>query len=90
MSNYAIYVDLSRLLSDQERSEVFEALDVIVPGSGCVGVQHGPTDELYFCVDAVSETEAKAVTDRYMRRIIDRAGLDVEFEIGYISQDKAL
>lgn len=85
MNSYGIYVDLSRLLSNQERSEVFDAVDAVVPGSGCVGVQRGTTDEIYFCIDAASETEAKAITDQYMRRITDRAGLDVSFSIGCIS-----
>ena len=84
-----MYIDLSRLLSDQERSKAFSALDVIVPGSGCVGVERGPTDEVYFCVDANSETEAKALSDQYMHRIIKRAGLDIGFSIGYVCQNKA-
>ncbi len=34
---YAVYADLPRRLSNQEQTCLFEALDTIVPGSGCIG-----------------------------------------------------
>ena len=57
---YAVYADLSRPLTGRERSAVCEALDATVLDSGCVGRQKGPNDEVYFCVDAISEEDAKA------------------------------
>ncbi len=76
---YAVYADLSRPLTEQERSTIFAALDAIVPDSGCVGLQKGPNDEVYFTVDALSLEEAKAQATQYMNQILNK----VELDIGY-------
>jgi hypothetical protein len=57
---YAVYADLSRRLAEHERTALFKALEASVPGSGCVGMQKGPTDEVYFSLVAPSKEEASA------------------------------
>lgn len=78
---YAVFADLSRPLTGQEQSAVFEALEASVPDSGCVGRDTGPNDEVYFCVEAFSEEDASAQAAGYMSIVLARAGLDVEYTI---------
>lgn len=80
---YSVFVDLSRHLASGERSAVFEALEARVPDSGCVGVDKGPNDEVYFCVEAGSEKEASEKARRYMSIVIQEAGLNVECTITF-------
>lgn len=84
MTSYTMYVDFARPLSNQERLKIFDALEVIVPNGGCVGAFNGTVDEVCFCVNAVSETEAKAITNQYMCHMLACAKLSVGFSIGYI------
>jgi hypothetical protein len=79
MPQYAVYADLSRPLTGEERSAVFEAVEASVPGSGCVGRQSGPNDEVYFCVEAPGEDDARAQADAYMSTVLERARLGVEY-----------
>lgn len=78
---YAVYADLSRRLTEQERSALFEALDASVPGSGCVGLQKGLIDEVYFSLEAPSETTAGVQAERYMRAMLQKTELDVEYTL---------
>lgn len=78
---YAVYADLPRLLTSMERSSVAEALDLTVPDSGCVGLQNGPGDEVYFCVEAISEEEAHAQAARYMDAVLSQSDLRVEYTL---------
>ena len=57
---FAVFANLSRRLTTQERTTLFEALDATVPDSGCVGPQNSQNDEVYFSVDAQSEAVARA------------------------------
>lgn len=79
-----MYVDFARPLSNQERLKIVNALEDVVPSGGCVGAFNGAVDEVCFCVNAVSETEAKAITNQYMCHILACAKLSVGFSIGYI------
>jgi hypothetical protein len=74
---YSVYTDFSRPLTNEERSIVFEALDANVPGSGCVGIQNGPNDEIYFCVEASADAQAQAQAIKYVGIIIREAKLSV-------------
>ena len=78
---FAVYADLARLLNELERSALSEALDRNVPDSGCVGRQKGATDEVYFTVEAHSETEAAALATHYMQVVLQEAGLTVEYAL---------
>ena len=78
---YAVYADLSRQLTSQERSSLFESLEASVPGSGCVGLQKGPNDEVYFSLEALSETAANAQAEHYMGIILHQAALDIEYTL---------
>lgn len=78
---YAVYADLSRALTRQERATLFEALDSTVPSSGCVGPQKGPHDEVYFSIDAPTKEEATEQAAGYMRIILEKAGLDTDYTL---------
>ena len=78
---YAIYADLSRRLTEQERSAFADALDASVPDSGCVGLQKGPTDEVYFSVEALSEAAARAQAEHYMSIMLQKVALNVEYAL---------
>jgi len=78
---YSVYADLSRPLMGEERSAVAEALDASVPESGCVGIQSGSNDEMYFCVEAGSDAEAEAQAVRYAEIVFREAGLDMEYTL---------
>lgn len=79
--DYFVYADLSRPLTPAERTTLFSALDASVPGSGCVGPQRNPNDEIYFTVDAASADAAHARADNYVRRILAEANLQVDYTI---------
>ncbi len=78
---YAVYVDFPRQLTNRERSTVADALDSNVPGSGCVGLQNGPNDEMYFAVEAPSDEEAAGLASDYACLVLRHAGLNDEYSI---------
>jgi hypothetical protein len=78
---WSIYVDLARLLTEVERSAVSAALEELVPDGGCVGIQKGPNDEVYFGIDVPSVIEARSEASRQVEAILKRAGLAIEFGI---------
>jgi hypothetical protein len=82
---YAVYADLSRPLTVEERSSLFEALDSIVPNSGFVGRDRAPNDEVYFCIEADNEDEAIAQAAQYMSKMLEKAALDVTYKLTYIA-----
>jgi hypothetical protein len=79
--HYSVFVDLSRQLSIEERSSIFEALEANVPGSGCVGVDKGPPDEVFFGVEADSEKEASDKAKHYMSIVAQKTGLDAKYTV---------
>lgn len=78
---YGVYADLSRRLTEQERSVLFEALEASVPDSGCVGLQNGPSDEVYFSLEALSEAAASEQAQRYLSMMFQRVALSVEYAL---------
>ncbi|WP_425618263.1 hypothetical protein NA78x_001966 [Anatilimnocola sp. NA78] len=78
---YAVFADVSRRLTGQEQSAVCEALEVNVPGSGCVGRDKLVNDEVYFCVEASCEEDARARARDYMNTVLKHAGLDVQYTL---------
>jgi hypothetical protein len=86
---YAVYADLSRRLTEHERSTLFEALDANVPGSGCVGLQKGHTDEVYFVLEALSEAGAREQAALCMNLILQNAPIHVEYELTLQRMDAA-
>jgi len=78
---FSVYADLSRPLAVEERGTLLGALDEIAPGSGCVGLQGGPNDEVYFTVDADSEADARAAAIRYLDAILRMAKLDLAYTL---------
>jgi hypothetical protein len=86
---YSVFADLSRRLTEHERSALFEALDANVPGSGCVGLQHGPSDEVYFALEGPDEAAAIAQAAHYMDLILQIAALDVEYALTLQRMDRA-
>jgi hypothetical protein len=80
---FAIYADLLRLLSSEERSAIFEALEANVPGSGCVGLlaNSSQTDEMYFVVEALSEVGAMAKATHYASIVLSEAGFNEKHKI---------
>lgn len=79
---YEVYAEISRRLTELERSTIFAALDATVPNSGCVGHEKpSAPDEVYFVVEAPSEATARAQADAYMRTVLQAAGSDVSFTL---------
>ena len=78
---YAVYADLSRRLAEHERSTLFEALEANVPGSGCVGLQKCPNDEVYFVLEALSEEAASTQAAHCMSLILQKTLVEVEYEL---------
>ncbi len=78
---YAVFADVSRPLTRQEQSAVFEALEANVPDSGCVGRDKRVNDEVYFCVEAPCEEDARSRARDYMNIVLKRAALDVEYTL---------
>lgn len=78
---FAVYADLSRQLSQDERSAVCEALNSTVPDGGCVGLQKGQNDEVFFYVYAAAEEEAREQATRYMGILLRRSEVKVEYEL---------
>ena len=79
---FNVFADLSRPLTQEERSSLFASLDAIVPDSGCVGPHNGrPNDEVFFCVEAATENEARAQAASYMTATLQEAELDASYII---------
>jgi argininosuccinate synthase len=78
---YSVYADLPRPLTADERLAVGKSLDANVPGSGCVGPQKGPNDEIYFSVEAHSDEDATAKATRYLKLVALEAGLNSTYTI---------
>ncbi|MFP2904785.1 hypothetical protein ACLESD_06960 [Pyxidicoccus sp. 3LFB2] len=78
---WAIYADLSRGLSMEERLAIAEALDKLVPDSGCVGPNRAGVEEVYFCVEASTEAEARAEAHRYVDAVLRDADVKAEYGI---------
>ncbi|MFP2924773.1 hypothetical protein ACLESO_06065 [Pyxidicoccus sp. 3LG] len=78
---WSIYADLSRGLSAEERLAIADALDEVVPSSGCVGPNVGSVEEVYFVLEAGTEAEARAGASRYMDAVLQSAGVQAEFRI---------
>lgn len=64
-----------------ERATLFEALDSLVPGSGCVGRQNGPNDEVYFSVSEETYEQAWQQAVRWMDIVLRNANLAVDYTI---------
>ncbi|HET8669474.1 MAG TPA: hypothetical protein VFM05_02270 [Candidatus Saccharimonadales bacterium] len=87
MSRYDVYADLSRQLTNEERRAIFEALETIVPGSGCVGPQKRAEDEVYFMVEAPSDDEASALAAHYMNTVLKHAGVEAQYTLALQTLD---
>ncbi len=46
--NWSVYADLKRSLTEMERRRIADVLDEVVADGGCVGLQKGMFDEVYF------------------------------------------
>jgi len=83
LQQYGVYADISRQLTDLERSAVSDALDANVPGSGCVGRHKCPddNDEVYFSIEAISEENAAELATQYMLCVVQQAGLRATYTL---------
>lgn len=75
------FVDLARRLSDVERRALFDAVDEIVPNSGCVGPNRSGVDEVYFTVEADDDRGARACAVALIDLVLARAGLVINYAI---------
>ena len=83
---WSIFADLSRVLTDEERGDLFAALEGIVPDSGCIGPNRRGDEEVYFVVEAATAEAATAEAARlaasgFMDRVIEAAGVGVTYEV---------
>lgn len=76
-----VFVDLTRRLSDVERRAVFDAVDAVVPDSGCVGPNRAGMDEVFFVVVADDEAAARARAAVLIARVFARAAITADYEI---------
>lgn len=77
--NWAVYADLERSLTRDEQHAVFDALDAIVPDSGCVGPNRKGIYEVYFTVDAATRAEAETAAAQFMKAVLQQARVAVLF-----------
>ena len=78
---FEVYADLNRRLSAAERAGIAHALDLIVPGSGCVGEQRSSIEEVYFCIEADDEEQATSIAGQYMQQLLQDCRLNIECQI---------
>lgn len=80
MSDWAVHVDLPRLLT---RDEVENAVDALVVDGGCIGPRQPTyaTTEVYFSVDAEDTSTAQEEGERLARAILERAGPAMDFAV---------
>lgn len=78
---WSIYVDLSRSLTDAERTAVGIMLDEVVPQGGSVGRLSGTVDGAYFALEAPSASEAAAAAEGLMAEVLARARVRVSFDV---------
>lgn len=78
---WCIFADLSRVLSDEERGDVFAAVEEIVPDSGCIGPNRAGDEEVYFVVEAVDAEAARLAAAALMDRVIAASGVEVTYAI---------
>lgn len=76
---YLIYADLSRLLTNIERTELLVVLDALIDNSGCIGPQRFPSDEIYFTLEASTETEARTSASILLNSMLSKANIEAEF-----------
>lgn len=83
MSRWSVYVDLPRLLSQDEAFNAQDALDTLVTDSGCTGPQKPAynTTEIYFTVEAEGASAAQAEGERLARAVLESAGLAPDFAV---------
>jgi hypothetical protein len=79
MPLWSVSADVSRLLTEAERTAIADALDDIVEGGGCVGLQKGTTDEIYFVVDLASEEAARAEAIRCVDLALRKANVSISY-----------
>ena len=79
--HWSIYADLSRGLSAEERSAIAAALNEVVPSGGCVGLQTGGVEEVYFTVEADTEAEARAQAHRDVEVVLRNASVKAEYRV---------
>lgn len=78
---WSIFADLSRVLTDEERGDLFAALEGIVPDSGCIGPNRRGDEEVYFVVEAATAEAARLAASGFMDRVIEAAGVGVTYEV---------
>jgi hypothetical protein len=86
---WAVFADLSISLTPEEQSRVFEAVDLLVPGSGSVGPNRAGVSEVYFVVETEMEGEgereaeakARAEASRLLDAVLARAGMPVAYDV---------
>ena len=82
MISFSIYADLERDLEEFERTKIFEVLDQIIPGSGCVGKNKKDNHyEVYFSLKATSEKVAIKNANKYMKTILKESEINVGYSI---------
>ncbi len=52
---FAVFADLLRPLTSDEKAALFAAVDKLIPNSGCVGPNRSGDFEVYFTVDAPTQ-----------------------------------
>jgi hypothetical protein len=80
MMRWSIFVDLGRLLADDELGAVSEALEQHVPDGGST-TPRPQGHELFFVIDASSESDAHAIATRYTNEILAEAGIQLDFDV---------
>lgn len=78
---WSVHADLERPLTSDEQRAVSDALDAIVPGSGCVGPNGRGIYEVYFTVDTAKRPEAEAEAALFMKAVLQQARATVRFVV---------
>lgn len=78
---WSVFADLDRRLDDDERGDLFAAIDAEIPDSGCVGPNRAGVEEVYFVIEADSAAAARDVAAEYMDRVLAASGVRVGYTI---------
>lgn len=76
---WAAFVDLARPLRPDEQERLTEALDLV--GGGSVGPARGGHWEAFFALSAPNAHDAEASARRAIAHALQRAGVEVRFDV---------
>lgn len=79
--HWPVYVDMSRHFTDKEQAAVVAALDALVPGTTCIGINRIGIEEISFTVEAPSAALAREAAAHAINSMLAKVQLPLTFDI---------